>query len=148
MDGGVPEPIVVHQAHPMRSLNEDVVRAAVERTAKGEGFRISELSVVLADHATVHELNRDWMGHDFATDVVSFPLTEDAVSRKRIDGEIYVDLDTAAERAPDFDTSFENEALRYIIHGVLHLAGYDDTTEDQRASMRALEDLYLTAADA
>ena len=140
--------ISVHQAHPSRSLDMDAVRACIARVAQGEGISIDELSVVLADHATVHELNRTWLGHDYETDVVSFPLNEDAQARGRIDGEIYVDLDTAAERAPDFDKSLEEEGLRYIIHGLLHLIGHDDATEEQRAAMRVLENRYLDQADA
>ena len=54
-----------------------------------------------------------------------------------------MDLDTAAERAPEFGVPFEREALRYVVHGVLHLAGHDDATDAGRAAMRALEDVYL-----
>lgn len=139
------EAVAVHQVHPLHRPNEELIRTAVARTSEAEGFSIDELSIVLADHTTVHELNRDWLGHDFKTDVVTFPLNEDALAGKRIDGEIYVDLDTAAERAPDFDTSFEEEVLRYVIHGLLHLMGHNDATEEQRAAMRILENRYLDA---
>lgn len=140
------ETITVHQANPSRTLDEDALRAVLVLTADGEGFAIQDLSIVLADHATVHALNREWLGHDYETDVVSFSLDEAALADRRIDGEIYVDLDTAAERAPDFSTSFDEEALRYVIHGLLHLMGHDDATEGQRSAMRALEDRYLDMA--
>lgn len=133
----------IHQAHPTLSLNEALVRGTIERAASGEGRSIISLSIVLADHEAVHALNRDWLGHDFETDVVSFPLDDDAVARREIDGEVYVDLDTAAERAPDYGATFEREAVRYALHGVLHLMGYDDAEETQRARMRELEDRYL-----
>ena len=135
--------VVIHQAHPEHRLSEKLIGETVTRAVEGEGFAIRELSIVLAGHAAVHEINRDWLGHDYETDVVSFPLDEAALAGQRIDGEIYVDLDTAAERAPDFGASFEEEALRYIIHGLLHLMGHDDATEEQRAAMRILEDRYL-----
>ncbi len=137
--------IVVHQANPNRTIDEEKIRAAVVRVVEGEGFALRELSIVLADYATVHELNREWLGHDYETDVVSFPLDEAALADRRIDGEIYVDLDTAAERAPDFSASFEDEVLKYVLHGLLHLMGHDDATEEQRAAMRVLEDRYLAA---
>jgi len=105
--------------------------------------RLRELSVVLADRATVHALNREWLGHDNPTDVVSFPLDEEAAAEGVIEGEVYVDLDTAAERAPEFGGAFEEEALRYVVHGLLHLVGHDDATDADRARMRALEDRYL-----
>ena len=139
------EMITVHQANPSRSLDEDALRAVLVPAADGEGFTIQELSIVLADHATVRELNRQWLGHDYETDVVSFSLDEAALADRRIDGEIYVDLDTAAERAPDIGASFEDEVLKYVLHGLLHLMGHDDATEEQRAAMRVLEDRYLAA---
>ena len=138
--------IEVHPAHPSRTLDEDTVRRVVRAVCEGEGVRPASLGVILGDHRLVHELNREWLGHDYETDVVSFVLDEGARARGEIDGEVYVDLDTAAERAPEFGVSPEHEALRYVVHGVLHLAGHDDATDAERAAMRALEDRYLAAA--
>ena len=138
--------IEVHDAHPARTLDADAVRRAVEAVCEGEGVRVASLGVVLGDHALVHDLNREWLGHDYETDVVSFELDEEAAGRGEIDGEVYVDLDTAAERAGEFDVTPEHEALRYVVHGVLHLVGYDDATDAEREAMRALEDRYLAAA--
>ncbi len=115
----------------------------MERVAAGEGFAIVALSIVLADHGAVRALNRDWLGHDYDTDVVSFPLDDESPGRREIDGEVYVDLDTAVERAPEFGVPFEQEALRYVVHGVLHLMAHDDATEEARSAMRLLEDRYL-----
>ena len=119
------------------------MREAVGRAIAGEGFAVVALSIVLADHGAVRTLNRDWLGHDDETDVVSFPLDDEAAGRREVDGEVYVDLDTAAERAPEFGVPFEHEALRYVLHGLLHLMGHDDTTKDQRDGMRTLEERYL-----
>ena len=135
--------ILIEVEHPSRSLDEAALDALVRRTAEAEGFAIRYLGVILTDHATVHRLNRDFLGHDYETDVVSFPLDEDAVAERVVDGEVYVDLDTAAERAPEFGTTFEDETRRYVVHGLLHLVGHDDATDAQRAAMRALEDRYL-----
>ncbi|NNF59513.1 MAG: rRNA maturation RNase YbeY [Rhodothermaceae bacterium] len=138
-----PNPVAIHQVHPTCSLEEETVRAAIERTVEGEGVTIRELNVVLTDHTTVHDLNREWLGHNYETDVVSFVLDEAAPAQRLVDGEVYVDLDTAAERAEEFGATFEQEVLRYVIHGLLHLMGYDDATDTERARMRALEDRYL-----
>ncbi|MDX1531742.1 MAG: rRNA maturation RNase YbeY, partial [Rhodothermales bacterium] len=115
----------------------------LRRAAAAEGFTVRYLGVVLTDHAAVHALNRDFLGHDYETDVVSFPLDEAAVAERVVDGEVYVDLDTAAERAPEFGADFEEEARRYALHGLLHLMGYDDATDAERAAMRAREDRHL-----
>ena len=132
--------------HETLTLDEARVRAVVEAVCRGEGVRVESLSVVLGGHALVHDVNRDWLGHDYETDVVSFVLDEDARARGGLDGEVYVDLDTALERAPEFGATFEAEALRYVAHGVLHLAGHDDATDEMRTAIRALEDRYLADA--
>jgi probable rRNA maturation factor len=129
--------------HPQHTLDVDRLVATIQSAADGEGFRIRSLGIVLTDRQTVHDLNRQYLEHDYPTDVVSFPLDEDAVARREIDGEVYVDLDMAADRAPEFGATFEEEATRYALHGVLHLMGHDDATEEQCAAMRRLEDRYL-----
>ncbi|CAN5491758.1 rRNA maturation RNase YbeY [soil metagenome] len=134
--------IEISAAHPTLELNESNVRQLVERIISGEGKELRFLGIVLTDHATVHELNRDFLGHDYETDVISFVLDDE--SENVIDGEVYVDLDTAKERAEEFGASFEQESMRYIAHGLLHLAGYDDASDAERAQMRLLEDHYLT----
>ena len=141
-----PEGIEVHLAHETRTLDTDAARAVAQAVIDGEGMTAGDVGIVLADHATVHELNREWLGHDYETDVVSFGLDDGALAEGRVDGEVYVDLDTAAERAAEFGATPAREALRYVAHGVLHLCGHDDATDAERAAMRALEDHYLDAA--
>lgn len=140
-----PPALDIAQAHPTRSLDEDTLTTLIQRVTEGEGFEIRALGIVLADRDTVHRLNREFLGHDYPTDVLSFSLDEDAAADGLIDGEVYVDLDTAAERAPEFGTTFEGEARRYVVHGLLHLMGYDDATDAERAAMREREDRYLGA---
>ncbi|MEM8599725.1 MAG: rRNA maturation RNase YbeY, partial [Bacteroidota bacterium] len=137
------EAVEVVPAHPSRRLDPALVAATVQRVLDGEGFAARAVSIVLTDHATVLDLNRAWLDHDYTTDVLSFNLDEDALAEHLVEGEVYVDLDTAAERAPEFGTTFEAEAVRYVVHGVLHLVGYNDATSTQRAAMRVLEDRYL-----
>ncbi|GAB5518455.1 MAG: rRNA maturation RNase YbeY [Rhodothermales bacterium] len=131
----------IEVAHPSRTLNTDHLRLLIHIVADGEGMPIIDVSLVLTDHATVLELNQSYLQHDYHTDVLSFSLTE--APEDGLDGEVYVDLDTAAERCVEFGTSYEAEALRYAIHGVLHLMGYDDATDAERVTMRRLEDQYL-----
>ena len=146
-DDGPPEAgLDIALDHDRLSLDEARVAAVVDAVCRSESVRVASLGVVLGGHALVHDINREWLGHDYETDVVSFVLDEDARARGALDGEIYVDLDTAEERAPEFGTTFEAEALRYVAHGVLHLAGHDDATDAQRAAMRVLEDRALADA--
>lgn len=147
---GVPDAVDV--AIPHASVAADLgvteadVRAVVAAVCDLETVGATDVSVVLADHALVHRLNREWLEHDYETDVLSFSLDANALSRGALDGEVYVDLDTAAERAPEFGTTARLEALRYVAHGLLHLAGWDDASDAERDAMRAREDDVLARA--
>lgn len=85
-------------------------------------------------------MNREFLEHDYPTDVLSFRISDEGDA---LEGEVYVDLDMAAERAPEFGTRFSHEAARYVVHGLLHLAGHDDAQPEQREHMRELENRYL-----
>lgn len=134
-------PLTIHQAHPHRQVDEAALTKLVHHVVEQEARSLRALSLVLTDHETVLRLNRDYLGHDYYTDVLSFDFAED--DEHAIDGEIYIDLDTAAERHEEFSASFEDEVYRYVVHGMLHLIGYDDTSPDEQATMRAREDQYL-----
>jgi rRNA maturation RNase YbeY len=145
MEHGYPEPLSIQHDHPSLDLDERVVDRLVRHVVDTEGATLVHVSVVLTDHATVHHLNREYLGHDYNTDVLSFSLRENAEDEDIVEGEVYVDLDTAAERHVEFDTSFEQEAYRYVAHGVLHLLGYDDATEAGQETMRSRENRVLDA---
>ena len=134
------EQLRIEQAHPTRTLPADPLYRLLPELVADEGCRLVDLSIVLTDHATVLDLNRSYLDHDYHTDVLAFPLSdEDGV----VEGEVYIDLDTAAERCPEFGTSADREAYRYVIHGVLHLCGYTDATPEGKVAMHAREDAYL-----
>ncbi len=133
--------LTVATEHPSLGLDEAALARVLRAVLGGEGAHAGEITVVLASRETVHALNRDFLGHDYPTDVLSFSLGEGTTGP--IEGEVYVDLDTAMERHAEFGTTFEREAARYAIHGLLHLTGYDDATDDERQAMHAREDHYL-----
>lgn len=138
--GASDDALRIEQAHPTRTLSTAPLYRLLPELVADEGCRLADLSIVLTDHATVLALNRSYLDHDYHTDVLAFPLAdEDGV----VEGEVYVDLDTAAERCAEFGTSAEREAYRYVIHGVLHLCGHTDATAAGKATMHAREDAYL-----
>lgn len=146
-----PNPLSIEQDHPSRELDAETLRQLIRHVVTEEGVSLAHVSVVLTDHDTVRRLNRSYLDHDYDTDVLSFSLREgpapsvSAEDEDVIEGEVYVDLDTAAERHDEFDTSFDHEAYRYVVHGVLHLIGYDDAQPSGQATMREKEDEYLDA---
>jgi len=135
------ERIHIHQEHPTLHLPSPYLRTLAAGVASGEGVTIEEVAIVLADHPTVLDLNRRFLDHDYVTDVLAFPFAEDEAAG--LSGEIYIDLDTAAERHEEFDATFAEEATRYIIHGLLHLCGYTDATAKDKRVMHNREDAYL-----
>jgi probable rRNA maturation factor len=143
-ESGTQAGIQIELDHPARAVDTARLARVLERVVAYHGFEVEYLGIILSDSETVHELNRTFLDHDYPTDVISFPLDDDALARKVVDGEVYVDLDTAAERAPEFGTDFEAEVTRYAIHGLLHLLGHDDATDEQRQQMRQLEDRFLS----
>jgi probable rRNA maturation factor len=94
------------------------------------------LNIAIVDDTTIHGLNREYLEHDYPTDVLSFLLERDKGS---LEGEVIVSLDMATRRAAEFGWSAADELLLYVIHGTLHLVGYDDQAEAARGEMRAAE---------
>lgn len=118
------------------------LRRAVRLVLTEAGIRSGEISVAIVDDQRIHELNRNFLQHDYATDVLSF-LLESAGPTGPITGEIVASGDYAAREAPRYGWPPADELLLYVIHGALHLAGYDDRTKSQAAEMRTAETAYL-----
>jgi rRNA maturation RNase YbeY len=135
--------VVVPDSDDLPTENEVV--QLVERVMDGESVRWASIGVILAGHELVTELNRTWLSHDYHTDVLSFLVDE---SDDGLEGEVYVDVETARERCAEFNTTVRNEVARYIVHGLLHLGGHDDATAEGSRLMTALENRYLTPVDA
>lgn len=133
------------------SIADGVLRHAVEVTLAEEQVSAAEISLVLTDDAEIHRINRDFLGHDYPTDVISFRLDDDqplphnsTASPTVLDGELIISLETAARAATDVGWSLESEVILYVVHGLLHLCGYDDLTDQARPLMRRRERDILT----
>jgi rRNA maturation RNase YbeY len=136
-----PDPgLEVSCAHPVRHAPDVDLETLARRVLEGERCAWTYVGIVLADHEMVHRLNREYLGHDYRTDVLSFLIDR---TDRGIEGEVYVDLDTAESNAARFGEPYEREVARCVVHGLLHLAGHDDPGDDERARMRRLEDRYL-----
>lgn len=123
------------------TVTADVCNKAAVATLEFRQVTDAAVSVVLTGHKLVHELNTQYLDHDYNTDVLSFLLSE---ADDTLEGEVYVDVETAAERCGEFHTSVLEEIVRYVVHGVLHLTGLDDSTKEERQNMARLEDEILS----
>jgi len=109
-----------------------------------EGYASGELSVSVVGETEMHALNRQFLDHDYHTDVLSFVLERDD---NRLQGEIIASAAMAIERCDEFGWSANDELSLYLIHGALHLAGYDDKHPSDRERMRERENHYLKRFD-
>lgn len=117
-----------------RFLNAKKLEKVVVSILRKSGVRSGELSVIFAVDSEIKALNKKYRGKDRPTDVLSFPLGE-----KGILGDIVISVERARAQAEAFGTSFKSEVELYIIHGALHLLGYDDETPAAAKAMRKKE---------
>jgi probable rRNA maturation factor len=133
---------------------EAKIAAAVQSVLQGEDVPRAEISVALVDDPTIHRLNRDFLQHDWPTDVVTFPgddpmspaVAEDDSGTEAVFGEIIISVDTARRVAEEMELGELGEIVLYAIHGTLHLIGLDDHSESDQAEMRAAESKYMELA--
>ena len=120
-----------------RRRMREVARAVLD----GEGVPDAEISLAFVDSATIHALNKRYLGHDEPTDVLSFPLSE--AGAKKLAGELVIGAEVAQAAARERGHDVQAELALYVIHGLLHLCGLDDKTDTGAAAMRQREQHYL-----
>jgi probable rRNA maturation factor len=125
-------------------IDPDRLSSLARRVLKGEGIAEASISIVLADDATIHEINRRHLGHDWPTDVVTFRLSDP--DDPLLEAELILSAELAATTAHEAGTDFHAELALYLVHGLLHLCGYDDLTPEDAAAMRRREGEVLAAA--
>jgi len=121
-------------------LDEHRLRRAVEMILADAGFGSAVVSLAVVDDEAMTELNRQYLGKDETTDVLSFPLQH---NDGQLEGEVVVSAQTAATVAGWYDWTPEDELLLYTIHGTLHLVGFRDATPEEQHTMRQQETYYL-----
>ncbi len=106
-------------------------------------FKIGQLNYIFCSDSFLLKLNRETLGHDYFTDVISFDYSSDFVPKygpDSVSGDIYISIDTVRHNAEFYGEGFERELHRVMIHGLLHLIGYDDVTPQLQAEMTTLEE--------
>jgi len=133
----------IHDFQDHIPVDADRIRSVVVAAA---GERNPAISVSIVDNATIHALNWEHLGHDRATDVISFDYSSESMasaecdgSSDDVDGEVIASAEQAAIVADDMGRDPFSELLLYIIHGVLHLRGYNDRSDEEKKEMRIRE---------
>ena len=125
----------------LEGLDDSQSVEIITHTLKSERIKFCDISIVFGNKKLLQELKNRFFDINHTTDVIAFRLNE--YQEKNIEGEIYICLPVAKENAEYFKEPYEKEVARLIIHGGLHLIGYEDGTDDERKNMRELEDKYL-----
>lgn len=107
--------------------------------AESEVKKLGDISIIFCSDNYILDVNIKYLHHDYFTDIITFDYCEGNV----LSGDLFISIDSVRENAVEYGTEFEDELNRVIVHGVLHLIGYDDHTEEDQKEMRSKEDYYL-----
>jgi len=118
--------------------NAEKTQEWILQTIENEEGTLSFINYIFCNDTYLHRINVEYLDHDTYTDIITFPYASDT-----IESDIFISIDRIRENAKTFDVTFERELYRVMIHGVLHLLGYADKTEEEQKAMRAREDFYL-----
>ena len=129
-----------HYETDFKLTNEEQLTNWVVNCIESNAFKVGEINYIFCDDAYLHKLNVEFLEHDTLTDIISF----DNTMGKLISGDIFISVDRVKENASIFNTSFNDELYRVMIHGVLHYLGFKDKTEEEKSIMRKQENQYLS----
>lgn len=115
-------------------------KAWLKKVAEKEGFTMKDLNYIFCSDEYLHKMNVEYLNHDTYTDIITFNNSEE---NKIIEGDIFISVDRIADNSINLNVKFENEIKRVIVHGLLHLCGHDDHSDEDKAEMRRLENEYI-----
>ena len=124
---------------PLPDIDQAATTAWVNAVAKAHGKRCGAIAYIFVDDEKILEVNREFLQHDYYTDIITFDYTEG----NKISGDLFISLDTVRTNAEDVGATYEEELHRVIIHGILHLCGINDKGPGEREIMEVEEDKAL-----
>ena len=108
--------------------------------AESEIRRLGQISIIFCSDNYILDINQRFLQHDYFTDIITFDYCED----DRLSGDLFISVDSVKENAIEYGTSFNDELNRVMVHGILHLIGYDDHSDEDIKQMRSKENYYLS----
>jgi len=124
--------------------NSDKIRQWLTDLVTEEKCGIEKIQYIFCSDEYLLNINNQYLDHDYYTDIITFPLNN---STSAIQSDIYISVDRVADNAKSYDVTTTQELHRVIAHGMLHLCGYGDATDDEKKTMRGREDYYLGKLD-
>lgn len=122
---------------PRKSVIEIIEKVLLSNKKSG-----AEVNIIYLDDDEIQKLNKQYLNHDYTTDVIAFNLDE-GQEKMLLEGEVYIGVDVAERQASEYGVSLKNELLRLAVHGTLHLIGYEDDTPAKKNIMHDLENKFL-----
>ncbi len=126
--------------------NKRICSNWLKECADDEGFKIGDISYIFCSSEKHIEINRQYLGHDYYTDIITFDETEYPTKAGEIgvvNGDLFIDVDTVKLNAAEFGSDYITELHRVIVHGLMHLCGQKDKSPKEAKEMRSKEDKYL-----
>lgn len=136
-------PIYFHREAVDLDIEEKTVALWINNTITELGFHVSEISIVFCNDNYLKTLNIQHLNHDYYTDIITF----DYSNKKQLSGDLFISTERVKENAKINNVTFINELYRVIIHGVLHLCGFNDKTIAEKEEIRKKENLFLSLID-
>lgn len=122
--------------------HKEEIKKSVSLIEEFEKVNFCLIEIILVDNEKIREINKKYLNHDFVTDVITFPYDVNQ-EKHSLEGTLYCGIERVIEQADELNTAVETEYYRVIIHGLLHLCGYDDDTDTNCKHMRNRENFYL-----
>lgn len=119
-----------------KALNNKWLRIVAESEIR----RLGQISIIFCSDNYILDINQRYLQHDYFTDIITFDYCED----DRLSGDLFISVDSVRENAIEYGTSFNDELNRVMVHGILHLIGYDDHSDEDIKQMRSKENYYLS----
>jgi len=116
--------------------NEEAIATWLSAVIVSENKTEGEINYIFCDDEYLHQINVEYLNHDTLTDIISFDYT----MGNEISGDVFVSVERVLDNSKDYNTSFEDELKRVLVHGVLHYCGYKDKSKEDEALMRSKED--------
>jgi len=128
---------------PLLKIKRGVLKKHIKQLINSELADLGNISVVFCSDNYLLNINKQYLNHNYYTDIVTFDYGENSV----ISGDLFISVDRVTENAKIFNKAFYNELYRVVFHGILHLVGYNDKTNEEKRVMRNKEDYYLSEVD-
>ncbi len=134
-------PIYFHYTNSLYKLpTSKELKKTINFLFSNEGYSLLRIDYVFCSDAYLLQINQSHLNHDYYTDIITFDLSE---NKDSVIGEVYISCDRVKENAKIYKTSYQTELKRVILHGALHLCGYEDKTKRKQSVMRQKEQFYL-----